>query len=92
MIANYFINTPIRITVTHHALPFARAFRKRKNVTYQRISLLAPACYIDVTGWKYRCSTLHIYMQHGGDISPPKPSCKYLSQGISPQKAYSINY
>ncbi|WP_373725678.1 hypothetical protein, partial [Bacteroides heparinolyticus] len=44
---------------------------------------------IDAPDWKYRCSTLGIYMQFGGDISPPKPPYRYLSQGI-PLKSSTV--
>ncbi|WP_373827275.1 hypothetical protein, partial [Bacteroides heparinolyticus] len=41
------------------------------------------ARYIDSPCWNYRCSMLRIYIRHGGDISPPKPAYRYLSQGAS---------
>ncbi|TCO91125.1 hypothetical protein EV202_11433 [Bacteroides heparinolyticus] len=58
-------------------------FSGGKIFTPYRFLLPAPTRYIDSPCWNYRCSTLRIYIRHGGDISPPRPAYRYLSQGVS---------
>lgn len=59
------------------------AFAEGKNFTSYKELTPTSARYIDTLRWKYRCSTLRIYIQHGRDISPLKPVCRYLLQGMT---------